>query len=159
MPANTLANLFPTGLIAPPGASQGLLTQRGQNLTFNLPGRRIPYVQQFSFGVQRELPWSIKLDASYVGSRARSLMTNEYNAGNSRGINTNTVEQLARARQDSRWYTQAVAKQQYACWLDAVCTLQPVDPCYIKPSVMALLTGMAGMQGQTNIITIHTTQP
>ncbi len=109
MPANTLNDPFPTGLIAPPGASQGLLTQRGQSFTFNLPGRRIPYIHQFSFGVQRELPWGIKLDASYVGSRARALMTNEYNSGSARGINSNTVEQLARARQDSRWYTQAVA--------------------------------------------------
>ncbi len=108
-PANTLSNPFPTGLMLPPGAAEGLLTQAGQGFTFNLPGRRIPYVHQFSFGVQRELPWGLKLDASYAGSRARSLMTNEYSAGGARGINSNTVEQLARARQDSRWYTQAVA--------------------------------------------------
>jgi len=62
-PANTLSNPFPAGLILPPGASQGLLTQAGQSITFNRPGRRIPYVHQFSFGAQREVPWGIKLDA------------------------------------------------------------------------------------------------
>ena len=76
---------------------------------FNLPTRRLPYVHQFSLGLQRELPWQVKLDASYVGSRARALMTNEFRSGGGHGINANTVEQLARARQDSKWYTQAVA--------------------------------------------------
>lgn len=109
IPANSLSNPFPSGLLSPVGASLGLLTQAGQDLTFNLPTRRIPYVHQFSLGIQRELRWRIKLDASYVGSRARALMTNEFRSGRGRGINTNTVEQLARARQDSRWYTQAVA--------------------------------------------------
>ncbi len=108
IPANTLSNPFPDGVRTPPGASQGLLTQAGQSLTFNRPERRVPYVHQFSFGVQRELPWRVKMDASYVGSRARSLMTNEYNSAGGRGINSNTVEQLALARQDSGWYTQSV---------------------------------------------------
>ncbi|MFB3828986.1 MAG: TonB-dependent receptor domain-containing protein [Bryobacteraceae bacterium] len=109
IPSNSLSNPFPSGLLSPVGSSQGLLTQAGQELIFNLPTRRIPNVHQFSFGVQRELPWRMKVDASYVGSRARGLMTNEFRSGAGHGINANTVEQLARARQDSRWYTQAVA--------------------------------------------------
>lgn len=108
IPATTLLNPFPSGLVMPTGASLGLLTQAGTDIIFNLPSRRIPRVHQFSFGVQHELPWQVKVDASYAGSRSTRLLTNDFNIGAARNINANTVEQLVRARQDPRFFTESV---------------------------------------------------
>ncbi len=56
VPANTLDNPFPTGILQPAGSSQGLLTALGQSYTFADPaGGAPPYVHQFSFEIQREL--------------------------------------------------------------------------------------------------------
>lgn len=107
-PATTLDNPFPGGLLAPSGASAGLLTSAGNDLRFNSPERRIPYVHQFSFGVQHQVPWSVRLDASYVGSRTMGVNTNSFNGGDARNINDNTPDQYARARQDSSYFNQEV---------------------------------------------------
>src|SRR5262249_18306783 len=36
-----------------------------------------PYYQRWSFGIQRELPWGLLLDVSYVGSKGTRLFINE----------------------------------------------------------------------------------
>ncbi|HZS06693.1 MAG TPA: TonB-dependent receptor [Blastocatellia bacterium] len=108
IPANTLSNPFPSGLFQPTGASLGLLTQAGGGVTFNLPTRRIPKTHQFSFGVQQELPWRLKLDVSYAGSRSNGLLTGDFNIGGARNINLPTVEQIARFRQDPNYFNQSV---------------------------------------------------
>jgi hypothetical protein len=72
-PAVTLANPYPGGVVQPTGNSLGLETLVGQAITFGNPGRNIPYVEQFSFGVQRELPWSAVLQLSYDGSRTHDM--------------------------------------------------------------------------------------
>jgi hypothetical protein len=41
------------------------------------PNIRSPYTQRWSLGVQRELPWQLKLDVSYVGTGSHKLYTNE----------------------------------------------------------------------------------
>ena len=57
VPANTLDNPFPTGILQPVGSSLGLLTALGQSYQFADPaGGRPPFVHQFSFEIQRELP-------------------------------------------------------------------------------------------------------
>ena len=43
----------------------------GQSPSFTNPGFRTPRVHQFSFGFQRQLPFGMTADASYVGSRTR----------------------------------------------------------------------------------------
>src|SRR6185503_17782226 len=76
-PFNTLSNPFPTGLIQPAGSAGGLSTFVGQGINFVEPNSRNPYVHQFSFGIQRELPGKISVDASYVGSRTRSALVSQ----------------------------------------------------------------------------------
>jgi hypothetical protein len=38
------------------------------------PNLKIPYSQQFSFGIQRELPWGLFADATYIGTLGRHLL-------------------------------------------------------------------------------------
>jgi len=65
----SLDNPFPDGLIPPLGSSMGLLTNLGTSVTF--PGRQrpIPRTYQWSYTLERELPWNMVLEASYVGSQ------------------------------------------------------------------------------------------
>jgi hypothetical protein len=87
-PSGQLSNPFPDGYLNPPGRSQGLATLLGTGFTYSWPGALNPYVHQFSFGVQHELPWRLLIDASYVGSRTQALQTQK-------GINEVSAEQLA----------------------------------------------------------------
>ncbi len=80
----SLEDPFPDGLVPPLGSSQGLLTNIGTGVTF--PGRQrpIPRTYQWSYTLERELPWSMVLEVSYVGS----LTTKE-----ARGINLSDAGQ------------------------------------------------------------------
>jgi hypothetical protein len=71
--ANNLSNPFPGGLQKPAGNSAGLLTGIGNSVTTYDQNFHAPRVQQFSVGIQRELPGSIALDASYIGARSTNL--------------------------------------------------------------------------------------
>ncbi len=73
--SNLLGNPFPDGLIRPPGNSLGLQTFLGRGFSFVNPDFDIPYVHQFSFGFQYELPLRSKLEVSYVGNRTKKLQT------------------------------------------------------------------------------------
>lgn len=74
-PASRLSDPFPSGVVQPLGAALGMETLLGQSPTFADPGGRVPSVHSFSFGIQRQLPGQILVDAAYVGSRARQLRT------------------------------------------------------------------------------------
>ncbi len=82
VPANTLDNPFPTGILSPAGASLGLLTGLGQSYSFADPaGGSPPYVHQFSFEIERALPHDFLVSAGYVGSRSERLpVTQQLNA-------------------------------------------------------------------------------
>ena len=82
VPANTLDNPFPTGILSPAGSSLGLLTALGQSYSFADPaGGSPPYVHQFSFEIQRALPGDFLASAAYVGSHsARLPVTQQLNA-------------------------------------------------------------------------------
>ncbi|HWQ36305.1 MAG TPA: TonB-dependent receptor [Blastocatellia bacterium] len=99
-PVATLSNPFPSGLIQPTGASLGLLTQAGTGVTFNLPTRRIPKTHQFSFGIQQQLPWQMKLDIADAGSRSNDLLTGDFNIGGARNINVLSADVMNRAASD-----------------------------------------------------------
>jgi hypothetical protein len=88
-PANTLSNPYTAGLVQPVGSSQGLGTLVGQGFTFYDTNVKIPVNHQFSFGIQREIPWGMVVDVSYIGSRTRSLNT-------AKGINEISAADLAR---------------------------------------------------------------
>jgi hypothetical protein len=70
---NSLSNPYPQGVLLPPGGALGLKTYLGQSISFTDTGRVIPHVQQFSVGLQRQLPFRMVIEASYVGSRSRGL--------------------------------------------------------------------------------------
>lgn len=73
---NAVSNPYPLGLEIPPGNSLGLLTFLGRGgFRFVNPNFKIPHVNQFSFGLQYELPWQSKIEVSYVGSRTKNLQT------------------------------------------------------------------------------------
>jgi hypothetical protein len=72
-PTYTLGNPFPNGVQQPPGSSLGPLTFLGRSPNFANPNFVTPSVHQFSAGIQRELPWKIALEVSYVGSRSRDV--------------------------------------------------------------------------------------
>jgi len=65
--------IYPTGLLKPIGNSQGLATNLGQAVQGQYLDRNLPLSHQFSFGLQRELPFAMVADASYVGNMTRRL--------------------------------------------------------------------------------------
>ncbi|HLM55048.1 MAG TPA: TonB-dependent receptor [Pyrinomonadaceae bacterium] len=109
IPANTLTNPYPGGLLQPIGASQGLNTFLGQGLTVVDPDHVIPWVHQYSAGIQRELPWRMKLDVSYVGSRTRGILSGNDQAGGGRNLNVPTAQQIAQFQQNASFFNQSVA--------------------------------------------------
>ncbi|HEY9285050.1 MAG TPA: carboxypeptidase regulatory-like domain-containing protein [Pyrinomonadaceae bacterium] len=109
IPVTTLSNPYPNGFAQPIGSSLGLNTQLGGGLTIVDPDHVIPYVHQYSAGLQRELPWGLKLDLSYVGSRTRAILSGNDQAGGGRDINVPTAAQIAQFRQDANFFNQSVA--------------------------------------------------
>src|SRR5262249_19151921 len=69
----TLSNPLPSGLLSPQGASGGLETYLGQNVTYFPTSRNLPYAQRWSIGIQRQLPGSFMVESSYVGNRGTRL--------------------------------------------------------------------------------------
>lgn len=65
----SLANPFPTGVLAPVGSTLGLGTFLGQGISF-LPNKLDnTQAQRFSFGFQYELPGNWMVELQYVGNR------------------------------------------------------------------------------------------
>jgi hypothetical protein len=73
-PLISLSNPFPSGLSQPAGTSKGDATGLGIGLTVYDKNAKGTYIQQFSFDVQRELPFNIAVSAAYAGSRSSHLM-------------------------------------------------------------------------------------
>ena len=72
-PATTLSNPFPTGLILPPGNSQGLSTFLGQSVSFYAPELRNDYAVRWDLDIQRNLPGNTLVEIGYVGSHIARL--------------------------------------------------------------------------------------
>ena len=71
-PFVNLSNPFPFGLIQPAGNSLGLLNDVGfgANGPLRTPGaNQTPYEQSWSFGIERELPSHILINAEYIGKK------------------------------------------------------------------------------------------
>lgn len=62
-----LVDGYPQGLLDPTHLSP-FVYRRGQN-----PNQRSPYVQQFSFGIQREVTRNVLIDVAYVGNKGTKL--------------------------------------------------------------------------------------
>ena len=72
-PASSLSNPFPTGIIQPPGSSQGLLTLLGQDLVSVYHNDRSGYAQEWNLDIQRQLPASFFFDIAYAGNKGTAL--------------------------------------------------------------------------------------
>jgi hypothetical protein len=107
--SDALNNPFPSGLAMPTGSSLGLATALGSPITFSNPERRIPHIHEFSAGVQRQLPFRMRLDVSYVGSRSADILTGDLQGSGGRNLNVLSAAQLAQARADSTFLTTNVA--------------------------------------------------
>jgi hypothetical protein len=69
----SLANPFPNGFQTPSGASQGLRTFLGRNISYFQGEPLNPYLSRWSLAVQRELPGKMVAEITYVGSRGNKL--------------------------------------------------------------------------------------
>ena len=68
-------NPFPNGINVPLGAAGGYETFLGRGFDFVNTNFVVPYVHQFSFGFQYQMPWDSRLEISYVGNRTKDLQT------------------------------------------------------------------------------------
>ena len=78
-PFVNLSNPFPNGLIQPAGNSLGLMNDVGfgANGPLRTPGaNQTPYEQSWSFGIERELPSHILINAEYIGKKGTHLPFN-----------------------------------------------------------------------------------
>jgi hypothetical protein len=87
---NTFSNPFPRGLAVAPGASAGLLTQVGQNISFDDPSNTVPYIHQWNLTFEREITRNLMVQASYVGSFTGGISVTKNN------INAVSAADLAR---------------------------------------------------------------
>jgi len=72
--ASSLSNPFPGGVLQPAGTSAGAATGNGQgSISLVDPNARSPYVQQYSFDIQHEIPFGVALEIGYVGSKSSHL--------------------------------------------------------------------------------------
>ncbi len=74
-PALNLTNPFTSGILQPVGNTLGNLTGIGQSFSLVDPTAKSPYVQQYSFDIQRELPGGISTELGFVGSKSSHLTT------------------------------------------------------------------------------------
>jgi hypothetical protein len=92
----TLANPFPNGIDVAAGASGGLNTFLGRGISFFNEDSLNPYMQRWSFSIQRELPGRVVADVSYVGNRGTHLsVPYEINAVPRQYLSTSPVRDQA----------------------------------------------------------------
>ncbi len=72
-PKNPLDNPFPGGIAPPPGANQAFINVQGNGNSAALSNYKAPYVQQWNFDIQRQLPFNALFDVAYAGSKGTHL--------------------------------------------------------------------------------------
>jgi Carboxypeptidase regulatory-like domain len=72
-PLNPISNPFPTGIIQPMGRNQALINVQGSGLQAPISNNPAPYVQQWNFDIQRQLPGNSLIDVAYAGSKGTHL--------------------------------------------------------------------------------------
>ncbi len=72
-PLFNLSNPLPGGFIQPTGNTLGLSTNLGQGVSGPIRRQRLPYQTQWSFDVQRQLPWKSVIEVGYAGSAGVAL--------------------------------------------------------------------------------------
>ncbi len=98
----SLVNPFPNGISVPLGAAGGLLTNVGNGgISFDPPHFKIPRTYQYSFGIQKEMPWKTLLELSYTGNY--QIFVNMGYDMNAQGLTNQR-----RAIEDVNWYSTTV---------------------------------------------------
>jgi hypothetical protein len=120
---------FPNGLAKPVGNANGLLTDVGQGISVDFPGRKIPREKIFSFGFQHEFPGAIVLDARYAGNYTSKLRTFLWING-----------------------VQTLASQQKAQAMPSFWSQQVPNPYYNVPSMMAGGCGQSSTVEAINLL-------
>jgi hypothetical protein len=77
-PTFLLHNGYPTPPVQPIGAALGPSGFLGSSVTFDEPNGRTPYIQQFSFTLQHQLPHGWLIDAGFSGSKGTHLRAGSY---------------------------------------------------------------------------------
>jgi hypothetical protein len=73
-PANTLSNPFPNGIIQPPLRDPAFVgTVEGNALSGPVANQPLPYIQQWNFGIQKEVTGGLLADVSYAGAKGTHL--------------------------------------------------------------------------------------
>ena len=72
-PTCNIVNPFPNGFDQPTGSARGILTGAGGSINFVDQFRKSPYVHQYSFDLQREVPNRIVVGIGYIGSTTRRI--------------------------------------------------------------------------------------
>lgn len=72
-----LFNPFPGGVDAPPGASQGVATFLGRDITFVPRTINNPQTQRWDIGIQRELAGGWMVEGNYVGNKGYDILTSD----------------------------------------------------------------------------------
>ncbi len=72
MPNDFLRDPFPQGFNLPTGETDPL-TNVGYSLSITTRGERTPYVQQWNFGFQQELPGNLLVEVAYLGAKGTKL--------------------------------------------------------------------------------------
>lgn len=97
---------FPNGFITPPGTSQGAATLNGTGFGIDQRDRKIPIVQQWTFGFQTSLPFGIIADVAYLGAHTTRLRA-------SRQINGISASDFQRGHDDPNYLNQQVRNPFY----------------------------------------------
>ncbi len=71
-PTTSLTNPFPSGVVQPRGNALGYLEGVGRQIEFIDQERKAPYVHQYSFDINRELPGNMAVGFEYSGSTIRN---------------------------------------------------------------------------------------
>jgi hypothetical protein len=97
----SLEDPWPGGVVRPFGAATGIETNIGLGVSYDAPQRRIPPTYQWSYTLERELPWNMVLEATYSGSATLKEWV---------GFNINTMsrENWDAAQNDPNFFNQRV---------------------------------------------------
>jgi hypothetical protein len=90
-PADLLRNPFPQGLAEPVGASLGMRTLLGQNVSALDQNRKAIRDGRWHFGIQQQVDKSTVIEIAYVGQRAQELPVVTESGHDQKGRNVNFV--------------------------------------------------------------------
>ncbi len=107
-PANDFrnGNPYPNGVIVPTGTSLGAATLNGTGFGIDQRDRKIPIVQQYTFGFETQLPLGITVNLAYLGAHTTRLRA-------SRQVNGLSLADFPKGHDDPNYLDQQVPNPFY----------------------------------------------